>query len=96
VGSRVEVAGSGSVLCWITWTIVPAEGWKGGKSWEWENCYFFRRKVDGTEGWEAVISDGEIEGLVRHVPGFFGRAFSWAADGIQGMERFGGLRYESA
>lgn len=74
--------GSGSVLCWIKWKIVPGEGWKGGADgkgkggWEWENCYFFRKMWSENkgweEGWEGVISDSEIKGLVEHVPRFFG------------------------
>jgi hypothetical protein len=70
-GSRVQIVGQGSALCWITWKIVPAEGWKGGEGWEWENCYFYRRKVDGVEGFEGVIADGEMGGLAKHAPGSF-------------------------
>jgi hypothetical protein len=70
--SRVDVVSSSSAICWITWEIVPSEGWKGGEGWEWENCYFYRRRVDGTEGFEGVLADGEIAGLVKHVPGIFG------------------------
>lgn len=69
-GSRVEVASSGSALCFVTWEIFPAEGWKG-EGWQWENCYFYRKKPDGTEGWEGVITDGEVEGLIKNVPGFY-------------------------
>jgi hypothetical protein len=78
VKSRVEVVSNSSALCWITWKIVPAEGWEGDESeigqggWEWENCYFYRRNMDGTEGFEGVIADGEIEGLLKHIPNFFG------------------------
>lgn len=72
-GNRVQVVTSGSAMCWITWAIAPTGEKEGGeRGWEWENCYLFRRMGDGREGFEGVISDGEIEGLVRHVPGIFG------------------------
>ena len=72
VGSRVKVVSQGSALCWIKWKIVPADGWKGGEGWEWENCYLYRQKMDGVEGFEGVIADGEMGGLAKHVPGIFG------------------------
>ena len=71
--SRVQVVNDGSsssALCFITWEMFPSEAWKGA-GWEWDNCYFYRRKVDGSEGWEGVISDAEIEGLFKNIPGFF-------------------------
>jgi hypothetical protein len=72
--SRVQVVNGGSgssALCFITWEIFPSEVWKGA-GWEWDNCYFYRRKMDGSEGWEGVISDAEIEGLLENIPEFFG------------------------
>ena len=71
VNYRVEVVSQGSALCFITWEVVPGADWKGGAGWQWENCYFYRLKMDGTEGWEGVISDGEIGGLLQHIPDFF-------------------------
>jgi hypothetical protein len=45
-----------------------------GDVWHWENCYFYRRKSDGTEGWEGIVSDGEVEGMMKNIPGVFGGA----------------------
>ena len=70
--SRVETIEGvgGSALCFLTWAIFPTEGWKG-EAWHWENCYFYRRKPDGTEGWEGIVSDGEVEGMIKNIPEAF-------------------------
>jgi hypothetical protein len=66
---RVDCITVSSALCWIEWEIFPADGRRG---WSWTNVYLYRKKPDGTEGWEGVLCDQEIEGLVKNVPGIFG------------------------
>jgi hypothetical protein len=63
--SKVDCVGVSSAICWIEWEIVPADGRQG---WSWTNAYLYRKKIDGTEGWEGVICDQEVEGLVKNVP----------------------------
>jgi hypothetical protein len=70
--SRVEVVSGTSALCWVTWGMFPAEGWKGrvgedGVAWEWENVYFYRWLGEGKEGWEGCIADEEISGIMKNL-----------------------------
>ena len=84
---RVEVVsdlgaqGGGFAFCWITWRMEPGVGspWEG-RGWSWENVYGFRVMPAGAggaasaaEGFESVVSDNEVVGLVGRVPGFMER-----------------------
>jgi len=67
-GSRIETVSPASALCWVTWRIEPKNEIA---PWEWANVYGFRVGQDGKQGWEFVISDNEIMGLLQHVPDLF-------------------------
>lgn len=66
--SRVEEISQSSALCWVTWKILPKNTVEG---WQWENVYGYRKTQDGKEGWELVVSDNEIAGVMQKAPEVF-------------------------
>lgn len=67
--SRVEVLSDSAAACFVTWEIEPAKG----EGWYWENIYGWRGgEEDGKKGWwEYIVSDNEVDELVKRVPGFW-------------------------
>ena len=66
--SRVESVSANSAMCFVTWKILPNNGVEG---WEWENVYGYRLGMDGKEGWEFIVSDNEVAGLIQRAPEVF-------------------------
>lgn len=52
--SRVEELSPGNAFCWLTFELDDKDGKKG---WTWENVYVYRRRPDGTGGFEATFAD---------------------------------------
>ena len=66
--SRVESVSASSAMCFVTWKILPKNGVEG---WEWENVYGYRLGQDGKEGWEFIVSDNEVAGVMQRAPEVF-------------------------
>jgi hypothetical protein len=66
--SRVESVSASSAMCFVTWKILPKNG---VEDWEWENVYGYRLGQDGKEGWEFIVSDNEVAGVMQRAPAFF-------------------------
>ena len=65
---RVESVSAGSAMCYVTWQILPKNNVEG---WDWENVYGYRLGLDGKEGWEFIVSDNEVAGVMQRAPQAF-------------------------
>lgn len=63
--SSVESLSSHSAICWLTWGITPKNGAVG---WSWQNVYGYRLGQGGEEGWEFVVTDNELAGVMQRAP----------------------------
>lgn len=60
---------SGSAVCFAVWEYTPLKE-SGLEPWVVNVVYGFRRKSDGTSGWEHVTVDNEIAERSKRVPNF--------------------------
>jgi hypothetical protein len=70
--SRIEVVsddgnGVGSAICFVKYEYQPWEK-SGIEPFDFDMVYGYRKKPDGTEGWEFCMIDGELKELTKRVP----------------------------
>ncbi|KAF2096769.1 hypothetical protein NA57DRAFT_58657 [Rhizodiscina lignyota] len=72
---RIEVVceaerGVGTAACFVKWTYHPSEK-SGFQPWDVDILYGFRKRADGTAGWEYCVIDGELTEMLKRVPDLF-------------------------